>query len=139
MAISRADPAHGRYLRRMLITSATYIAAVAGASLLIPEHAPANARTIAIALVPGLAVLAWIWAMARLLIELSDEYLRLLEVRKFLIATGVTLAGTSIWGMVELFADVPRLPVFFVFPIWCAALVIGQIANMRSLGASGCA
>jgi len=132
------NPAYSRYLRRMIPITVAYLAAVAAASWLLPDHATANARTIAVALVPGIAVLAWIWAMGRLLMELDDEYLRLLEVRKFLIATGVTLAGTSIWGIVELFTDVPRLPVFFVFPIWCGALMIGQLVNQRSLGDGGC-
>ena len=129
--------ANRRYLLRSVTASVAYLIAVAGARWLVPHDAPADPMTIAVALVPGLAVLAWIWAMGKYLIELSDEYLRMLEVRKFLIATGVTLAGTSIWGFVELFTDVPRLPVFYVFPIWCGALFIGQIANLRALGFGG--
>ncbi|MBB5984137.1 hypothetical protein [Sphingobium lignivorans] len=139
MARASTNIAYRRYLRRMVPISLAYVASVALATRLIPDDAPADTVTILIALVPGLAVFGWIWAMARLLIELDDEYLRLLEVRKFLVATGVTLAGTSIWGMVELYADVPRLPVFFVFPLWCVGLVIGQIVNRLTLGDGGCA
>ena len=119
--------------------SLVYVAAVAAASWLLPDHAAPGAGTIAIALVPGIAVFGWIWAMGRLLIELDDEYLRLLEVRKFLVATAVTLAGTSIWGMIELYTTTPRLPVFFVFPLWCGALMIGSIVNKLTMGDGGCA
>lgn len=139
MALTQTNPAYRRYMRRMIPISLAYLLAVAGASMLVPDHSAASPGTVAVALVPGVAVIAWIWAMGRLLVELDDEYLRLLEVRKFLVATGVTLAGTSIWGMVELYTDVPRVPVFFVFPLWCAALVIGHLANRRSLGDGGCA
>ena len=108
------------------------------ASWLIPDNAPASALTIAIALLPGLAVIGWLWAMARLLVELDDEYLRMLEIRKFLVATGFTLAITSTWGLLELFSPaVPKLPVFFVFPLWCLGLFVGQIVNRRSYGDQG--
>lgn len=139
MAGSARNPAYRRYLRRMLPISIAYVAAVALASRLVPDHAPASVATVSLALVPGMAVLGWIWAMARLLVELDDEYLRLLEIRKFLVATGVMLAVTSIWGLLEFHTDVPRLPVFFAFPIWCAGLVVGQIVNRLTLGDGGCA
>ena len=44
------------------------------------------------------------------------------------------------WGIIELFAAVPRLPVFFVFPIWCVGLMVGQIVNRLTMGgdAGGC-
>lgn len=131
-------PGARRYMRRHIGLSLAYVAAVALASVMIPENAPADAWTIGIALLPGLAVLGWLWAMARLLVELDDEYLRMLEVRKFLIATGVTLAICSTWGLVELFAPaVPRLPVFFVFPLWCLSLMLGQIVNRWAFGDAG--
>ena len=73
-----------------------------------------------------------IWAMARLLIELDDEYLKMLEIRKSLAATGVVLAVASVWGILELYTDVPRLPVFFIFPLWCGGLVVGQLWNWKA-------
>jgi hypothetical protein len=50
-------------------------------------------------------------------------------VRKALAATGVVLAVASVWGLLELYTDVPRLPVFFIFPLWCGGLVVGQLWN----------
>lgn len=132
--------AYRRYARRMAPITLVYLAAVALASWLVPDHAPPSAMTIALALLPGIAVFGWIWAMGRLLIELDDEYLRMLEVRKFLVATAIMLSGTSIWGMIELFTTVPRLPVFFVFPLWCGALMIGGLVNRFAFGdGGGCA
>lgn len=133
-----ANPAYRRYTRRFIPLTIAYVAAVALAVALIPDDAPASVLTIALAILPGLAVVGWLWAMGRLLIELDDEYLRMLEVRKFLFATGITLALTSIWGVLELFSpEVPRLPVFFVFPMWCIGLGLGQIFNRLTLGDGG--
>ena len=70
--------------------------------------------------------------MGRLLLDLDDEYLRLLEVRKALAATGLMLAVCSVWGILELYTDVPRLPLFLVFPLWCGGLGLGQMLNRRA-------
>ena len=139
MALTQTrNPAFRRYLGRFVPITVAYLASIALATWIIPDDAPANALTIGLAILPGLAVVGWIWAMGRLLIELDDEYLRMLEVRKMIVATGVTLALTSVWGILELYSpDVPRLPVFFVFPLWCIGLALGQVFNRLTLGDSG--
>lgn len=139
MASSQArNPAFRRYLRRFIPITVAYLASIALATWIIPDDAPANALTIGLAILPGIAVVGWIWAMGRLLVELDDEYLRMLEVRKMIVATGVTLALTSIWGILELYSpEVPRLPVFFVFPLWCIGLALGQVFNRLTLGDGG--
>lgn len=133
------NPAYRRYQRRFLPITAVYVATIALATWLVPDNAPASVATIGLAILPGLAVLGWIWAIGRLLVELEDEYLRMLEVRKVLVATALTLAVCSVWGILELFTpDVPRLPVFFVFPIWCLGLGAGALVNRLTLGDGGC-
>ena len=124
--------AYRRYLKRFVPATIAYVLAIALATWLIPNDAKAGPLTIGIAVLPGIAVLAWLWAMARLLVELDDEYLRLLEVKKALVATGFTMAVCSVWGILELYTDVPKLPVFFVFPIWCGGLGLGQLWNKVS-------
>ena len=87
-----SNAAYRRYLRRFWPATGAYLLGWALATWLIPDGASASPLTVGIALLPGLGVVAMIWAMARLLIELDDEYLKLLEVRKALAATGVVLA-----------------------------------------------
>ncbi len=123
-------PAAARYLRRMLAIGVAYVAGIMLASLTVDRAAPLGPLTIGMALIPGLAMLAAIWAIGRFVADLSDEYLRMLEVRKLIVATGVTLAITSVWGLLEIYSDaIPRLPVFYVFPIWCGGLFVGQLVN----------
>lgn len=126
-----------RYLQRMLVAAALYLVAIFIAAKTLHHAAPISPLAIALALLPGLAVLLMLYAIGRLLIELEDEYLRLLEVRKSLIATGVTLAVTSVWGLLEAFTAVPRLEVFWVFPIWCAGLALGAMVNKITMGSAG--
>ena len=124
-----SNAAYRRYLRRFWPATALYVAAIALATWLIPDDAHASPLTVGIALLPGAGIVAMIWAMGRLLVELDDEFLKMLEVRKALAATGVVLAVASVWGILELYTDVPRLPVFLIFPIWCGGLAVGQLWN----------
>jgi hypothetical protein len=127
-----ANAAYRRYLRRFWPATGLYVAAIALATWVIPDNAQADLLTIGIALLPGIGMLTMIWAMGRLLVELDDEYLKMLEIRKALAATGVALAVASVWGILELYTDVPRLPVFLMFPIWCGGLVVGQLWNWKA-------
>ena len=131
------SPAKRRFVRLHLILSILYVGLVLLASYFVPDDAKPSPAVIFWALLPGLVVIGWLWNMGRFLIELEDEYLRLLETRKMMVATAVTLAVCAGWGIVELFASVPRLPVFFVFPIWCLGLVAGQLVNRLTMGDGG--
>lgn len=133
-------PAFRRYGLRMAAVAALYITGIMAAVKLLPDNAHASPASIAIALLPGIAVLGFIWTLGRLLVELDDEYLRLLTVRQFMVATGLLLSLASIWGILELFTDVPRVPVFYAFPVWCAGLAAGSLYNKLTLGdGGGCA
>lgn len=120
-------PAYRAYVRRFVPAAILYVVAIAFASWFIPDDAPLSLSVVLIALLPGIAIVGMLWAMGRLLVELDDEYLRMLEVQKALIATGLTLATCAVWGLIELYSTAPRMPVFMVFPLWCLGLAIGSL------------
>ena len=126
-----------RFMRMHLILSVLYIALVLLASWVVPDDAKATPMVIFWAVLPGLVVIGWIWNMGRYLMEMSDEYLRLLEIRKMLVATGLTLALASGWGILELFTTVPRVQLFYVFPVWCLGLAVGSLVNKVTIGDGG--
>jgi hypothetical protein len=130
--------AYRAYYRRLGISTVLYLASIFGASSLLHHRAPLSVFAVGVALVPGIAVSLMVFAFARLFVELDDEYLRLLEVRKALLATALTLAGCSVWGLLEIFTAVPPLPIFWVFPLWCMGLVAGGLFNRMTLGTGGC-
>ena len=138
MTVLRTKTATARFMRTHAALSVAYVGLVMLASRFVPDDAAPSPAVVVWALLPGLVVIGWIWNMGRYYRQLEDEYLQLLEVRKALVATGLTLAIAGGWGLVELFAQVPRLPVFFVFPIWCLGLIAGQIVNRLSLGGGDC-
>ena len=139
MSRTNKNPAYRRYMWRGAAVSAAYVASVFLATLVVPDGAKTAPLYLVVAMLPGIFIGLWVWVMARLLIELDDENLRFVEVQKALIATGVTLAWTGAWGLAELFLpDLPKVPIFFVFPAWCLALCIGQIiVHLRSGDAGG--
>jgi hypothetical protein len=137
--MAASNPAYRAYQRRMGVAAALYVAAIFAAASLLHHRAELGLGSVVIALVPGIAIVLMITSIARLLLELDDEFLRLLEVRKALFATGLTMAGCSIWGLLEIFTAVPTLPVFWVFPLWCGGLGAGAVFNRFTLGAGGCA
>ena len=126
-----------RYIRIHLVLSLAYIALVFLASLFVPDDAAPTPGVVFWAILPGLVVIGWIWNMGRYYSEMTDEYMQMLEVRKTLWATAITLAVSGGWGLLELFSTVPRLPVFFIFPIWCLGLAAGQLINKMTLGDGG--
>ena len=135
--MAQRHPARSRYRKRTLIGAAAYVATTAVATRFIPDDAPPSAGPIALAIIASAGALVWIWATARFLVEIDDEYVRMLQVRSILVATGVTLGVTNMWGMVELFTTAPRLPVFFVFPIWCLGMIVGSVVNKLTMGDAG--
>lgn len=54
----------------------------------------------------------------------SDEFVRTLAAKRFIVATGVTLAITSIWGFMELYAKAPHVSPAMVYPLLWAAFGI---------------
>lgn len=131
------NPAQRRYLARMVPLSIAYVAAIFVASAVIPRGSAATPLTVGIALIPGAAIIGFIWAIGRFFNDLTDEYMRMLEVRKALVATGLTLALTATWGLLEIYTDVPRIPVFWVFPLWCGGLGVGALVNKLTIGDAG--
>lgn len=121
--------AYRAYRRRFIPITIAYVVSTMLAVRFIDDRAPVTAVTIILALLPALAIVGWIWVMARLFIELDDEYLRLLEVRKAMVATGFLLGVMTVWGALELFAGLPGFPSFFAFPVWCLGLIPGQLFN----------
>ena len=117
------------YFRRFFPLMLAYAAMLAGAVWLNRVAAPSGALAVLLAILPALPLVGVIWAMGRLIVEETDEYQRSLTVRQFLIATGFMLAAACIWGFLEEFGQVPHLPMYWAFIIWCAGLAVGSLAN----------
>lgn len=128
----KANAVYRRAQLRFWAAMGFYVAAISLANWLIPKDAEAKLVVVCLVMLPALGLVAMIWSIGRVLIELDDEYLRMLEVRRALAATGVVLTVASVWGLLEVYTDVPRLPALAMLPIWCAGLMVGQFWNWRA-------
>ena len=123
------NPAARAYIRRFIPTMIVYVLLVAAATALSETEFGRGPAVWGIALLPALPLLYVFWIIGRYIADQHDEYLKLLEVRKALVATGLTLAVTTVLGFLEIYAQMPHVPMFFVPVIWFAGLFAGQIVN----------
>ncbi len=123
--------AMGRYNRRMLVASALYVVGLFGAIWAHDTFDLSGVAAFAFALLPSVGVLAMVWAMARLVTEEEDEYLRFRYVRSSLFGLATLLTVATVWGFFEQFDLVPHVPTWAAVPVF--ALGMG-IANCTRWG-----
>lgn len=135
MAIS---PARRRYTYRIAICMVGYVSTLFLADWLIDQRGITGAPALVAALVPALFVAGVFWALARLLVEETDEYRRLLLVRQLLIGSGITLTIVTIWGFWENFGLVGHIDAFYIAALFFVGMGIGGLVNKLTLGDGGC-
>jgi len=71
-----------------------------------------------LALLPGLAGLAFLYGYFRFINEM-DELARKIQIEATMIAVAAMLTFTLTWGLMEMFIDdMVRIPMFWVFPFY---------------------
>lgn len=129
--------AQARYLKRTIAITLVYLGSVAAATYLIDKQAPVSALTVALAILPGLAVAAIFWSIGRLIVEEKDEFVRMLIVRQSLIATAFALSLASVWGFLEAYGVAPHVDSYWVAVLWFFGLIVGAVANKLRYGTFG--
>ena len=122
-------PAQKRYTHRVLTLMTAYAALLVLANLLFERTEPTGAAAWGIALLPALPVIGVFFVIGRLLVELSDEYVRMLMVRQTLVATATMLALATAYGFLEDFGLTPHLPAYYAAVLWFAGLGVGGCLN----------
>lgn len=118
MAFCKRSPAAKRYLRRLLIAVTAYvIAVVLTMHLLFHGQLPVPVA-MGLALIPSLPLVAIIAIVGLYLKEEKDEFQRELFIQTLLWATAGTLAISSFWSFVHLFAHVPPVDGIHVFALF---------------------
>ncbi len=121
------DPAGRAYVRRVIPTMIVYLALVVALPLLIAGLRPSGPALWLIALLPAFPLSLIFWFYGQFFVELRDEYIRLLEIRKALIATGIVMMAATAWGFLESYAGAPHLPLFAVPLAWFPCQGIGAL------------
>jgi hypothetical protein len=119
------NPAQKRYQKRIIALSLLYAAFLIGVTWLFRHSRPEGPPAWLLALLPALPLLGIFAAMGRYLIEEGDEYLRALETRKSLIASGFMLSVTTCWGFLQSFDLVSHVDFYWAAVLWFAGLGLG--------------
>ena len=118
-------PAHRKYVVRTMAFMSGYaavnIAAIFGAFDDI--HSPVAAWALALAV--SAPVAGQMWATLALMKE-SDEFVRSLTAKQFIVSAGIAMALFSTWGFGESYAHAPHAPGWLVYPLFWA--VYGCVA-----------
>lgn len=64
-------------------------------------------------------IIGQIWATLSLMRE-SDEFVRAVTAKQFIIAAGMALALATFWGFAETFAAAPHIPSWLIYPVFWA-------------------
>ena len=132
------SPAQRRYVMRVLAAMVGYIATLFLAEILIDDRGLSGPLAWLVALLPGLCVASVFWAIGRLLVEETDEYLRSLLVRQMLVATGLTMVIATIYGFLENYRLVGHIDAFYLTVLFFAGLGVGAVVNKLTMGDGSC-
>lgn len=131
------NPAQRRYVRRVAIAMAFYLVFLATALRFVGRGDVTGPLAYLLAVLPGLAIVGVFWAVGRLLVEETDEYLRMLLVRQSLVASAFALSIATVWGFLENVDLAPHVDAFYIAVLWFAGLGVGGVYNRLTLGRTG--
>jgi len=108
-----------RYAIGMTIWMALYVAALFGSIILIQSQHPTGPLLYILAVLPALPIGGTILTFLAY-IERVDEYLRAVLVKRFIIATGLTLFLCTAWGFIEENAGGHHISLYLVYCLFWA-------------------
>lgn len=112
------DASQRRYVRRIAAFGGGYVAVnVAAIFGAFDDIGPTAAWVLALAVAAPVA--GQLWALLALMRD-SDEFVRAVEAKRFILAAGGAIALFSAWGFGESYANAPHAPGWLVFPLFWA-------------------
>ena len=123
------NPAMRRYTVSVSLLMAGYVLALVGVNAYFENGPPSGVAAYAAAVLPALPIIGVFFVIGRLLVELKDEYLRMLMVRQTLFATAFMLSVATVWGFVESFGLAPHAEAYWAAVLWFGGLGVGGCLN----------
>ena len=137
MSCASSSQARKLYSRRVGIAIALYVVAILSCIYLLRYASPGPGIAVLHAIVPSLPILATLVAVGVYLRDETDEFQRFLFQQTLLWGIGITLAFTSVWGLLEMFTGTPHFPVFFTFQVFWFFVGTSQPFIRRQYQSSG--
>ena len=117
--LNNGTPAGRRYVVRTMAFMSGYVAINVLAIFGAFDEIIGRPIAWALALAVAAPVIGQIWATLSLLRD-SDEFVRAMLTKVFVIATGLTLAACTVWGFGESYAGAVHIPAWMAYPIFWA-------------------
>lgn len=118
-----------RYNRAIIGLSLAYAGALIGANMAFKGNAPSGMLAYLVAVLPALPIIGMFAAIGHYLNEEQDEYVRVLAVRKTLIASAFALSIATAWGFLESFEVVGHVDSYYIAVLWFGGLGVGACVN----------
>jgi len=125
------------YTKRMAVAMAAYLITLFAGEALISRNLVSGPIIWLLALLPGLSIIGAFYAIGKLILETSDEFIRMLIVRQTMIATGFALSVATVWGFLENYDLVVHVDAYWIAILWFFGFFIGAISNRITYGAWG--
>jgi len=129
------NQARRRYIKTLVPSMAVYFFGTLGISAAAKYQSLPPAALYGLAIIPVLALLAWLWAQWRYITQL-DEFLRMMEIKAVLVGLAGMMAIAAGWGTLEMLAAAPNLPTIWMVVIFSVFYGLAQVVNKRRNGAS---
>lgn len=125
-------PAARRYVIRTIAFMAGYVAVNVATQLGAFDDIQGKPAAWGLAAAVTAPVIGQLWATLSLMNE-SDEFMRALTAKQFILATFLVMAIATLWGFGETYADAPHIPAWFVYPLlWaCFGLVAPFVRSSK--------
>lgn len=101
------SPAMRKYLRRLAGFMVAYTGLIFAVGYVFRLAPPTGVLAWVVAVLPALPILGVFWTIFRLLIEETDEYIRMMFVRQSLFATAFCLSIMTVWEFLQNYEVVP--------------------------------
>src|SRR6478735_10135436 len=118
-----------RYSIRIGVSMTFYVISLFVAIYLVEHRHVAGPVLWPLALLPAVGILGAFYAVGMLIIETSDEFVRMLLVRQVLYASAIAMVLATVWGFLENFELVPHIPAFYWAIAWFLGFGIGGFIN----------
>ena len=124
--------AHRRYVVRTVAFMSGYVAINVAAIFGAFDDIASPVAAWALALSVSAPVVGQIWATLSLMRE-SDEFVRAVTAKQFILASGLAMAIASVWGFGESYADAYHIPAWIIYPLFwaCFGLVAPFVRSSR--------
>ena len=137
MSSRKRSAAANRYLRRSAITAVAYLAAVFITLHILWHGKLPLPEAVGLASIPSVPLIGFIVIVALYLKEEKDEFQRELYIQSLLWGAGCTLALTSFWSYLHLFARVPAVDGFHVFIMFWLFVALSAFPLRLYYGGTG--